>query len=155
MIRILLRALNPLLLLLGMLLLIALQTSLFQSPPVSYFQPDVVLLAVVWMALRREFIEGGILTLIMAEIAEIHSSSPQGVLMLSLMAVFLALHFARRVLVIPTFSSLLFLTLWVSIGWRVFHLLVLGFLGLAGQQWIHTLSLALPGAAAKIGRAHV
>jgi len=147
MIRIFLRALNPALLLLGLLVLIALQTALFQSPPASYLKPDVVLIAVIWFALRREFIEGGILTLLLAEFAEIHSTSPQGVLMIGAMAIYLALQLARRILVIPRFSSLLFLTLWVALAWRGVNLMVLSFLGLAGQQWLHTLSLALPGAA--------
>jgi hypothetical protein len=44
---------------------------------------------VLWCALKREFIEGGILVLIFAYIAELHSSVPRGVFMTTYMSLFL------------------------------------------------------------------
>ena len=62
--RLLLRSLNSPALVLLALLGIAIQTSLFSFWPLSYVQPDIVLLLVIWCALRRQFFEGGVITLI-------------------------------------------------------------------------------------------
>ena len=70
--RLILRALNAPLLLLLVTLGVAALSSLFTEYPLIYLQPNLVLIAVIWCALRRPFIEGGILTLIIAENAEIH-----------------------------------------------------------------------------------
>jgi hypothetical protein len=125
---------------------IALQSSLFSSWPWSYFQPDIVLLLVVWCALRRSFEEGGCLTLIMAEIAEIHSSAPQGVFLVSYISVYLVMRVAARVLVIPTLSAYAGLALLGSLLWKITHLIVLYLLG-AGSPWKHTLIFLCLGAA--------
>ena len=57
--RIILKALNAPLLIIFVSIGIALQSSLFSSWPLVYFQPDIVLIAVVWCGLRRSFTEGG------------------------------------------------------------------------------------------------
>jgi hypothetical protein len=144
--KIILRLLNAPILLLIVVIGVALQTSLFNSYPFEYLQPDVVLVAVIWCALKREFTEGGILTLILADIAEIHSSSPAGLFMISYMLVYLGVRLANRLLVLPTFSSLITLTLCASVAWKLGNLAVLDMMGLSGNQWRHTLVLLLPGA---------
>lgn len=144
--RILLRFLNPLAFVLLVAVGIALQSSLFSSYPLLYLQPDVVMLAVLWCALKREFLEGGILTLIFAEFAEIHSSAPQGTLLLSYMAVFLSLRALSKRFVFTDFNSVIGLTLGASMAWKLMGLGILYFLGEARDQWRHTLALLIPGA---------
>lgn len=145
--RTILRALNSPVLILFVMLGIALQSSLFSSWPLLYFQPDVVLLAVVWCALRRGFEEGGILTLIMAEISEIHSSAPQGLHMISYMVVFLLVRGSARFLVIPSLFAYAILTLMGSILWKLTGLFVLYLLGASANQWKHTITFLFIGAA--------
>lgn len=144
--KIILRLLNGPSLIILVAIGIAVQSSLFNSYPFLYLQPDVVLIAVIWCALRRDFTEGGILTLLMGDIAELHSSSPQGLFLISYLAIYLGVRAANRLLVIPHFSSLIILTLCASVAWKLTNLAVLDLMGLSGNQWKHTLVLLLPGA---------
>jgi hypothetical protein len=144
--QLLLRWLNAPGLVLLVLVGVALQTSLFNSYPFLYLQPDVVLLAVAWMALRREFTEGGVITLILAAVAESHSAAPQGLFLIAYMSIYLLVRGASRLLVIPNLSSMVMVTMVASIGWKLIYLFVVYLLGTAANQWRHTLVLLLPGA---------
>jgi len=146
MIGILLRFLNAPGLILITVVGIAIQTSLFVSWPFNYFQPDIVLLIVVWCALRRGFTEGGIITLLTANLAEIHSAVTQGLMMVSYMLVYLAVRLASRILVIPDLSSYVIVTLFASMAWKLSNLAMLYGLGAAGNTWRHTLLFLAPGA---------
>lgn len=144
--RIALRMLNPPIFVLLLIIGVALQTSVFASYPLLYFQPDVILLATIWCALHRSFTEGGILTLILGHIGETHSASPQGLFMLTYMLVFLGICFLARYVEISSLPSLIILTLGSSFLWKIGGLGVLHLMGLGGNQWRHTLLLLLPGA---------
>src|SRR4051812_35076628 len=105
--RLLLRAFNGPALILLALIGISIQTSFFSFWILPYIRPDVVLLMVIWCALRRDFAEGGILTLIISNISEIHSAAPSGLFMISYMIVYLAVRLSARLFVIPDLSSFL------------------------------------------------
>lgn len=145
--RLLLRALNAPILILFVAFGIALQSSLFTSWPLSYLQPDVVLLVVIWCALRRGFGEGGLITLVISEIAELHSAAPQGLFMITYMAIFLSVRFASRFVVIPSLFSLAMITLVSSVVWKLFNLIVLSLLGTGTNQLRHTFTFLFLGAA--------
>ncbi len=144
--QVVLKWINPILLFFFVLIGSAMQTSLFNSYPLLYLQPDCILLAIIWIALKRPFTEGGILTLIFGNIAEVHSSATQGVLLLTYMLIFLALKALDRLLLLRQLTSLVSLTLFVSIAWKLISLGLLLLLGTAENQWRHTLTLLLPGA---------
>jgi hypothetical protein len=128
------------------LLGIAVQTSLFSFWPLQYLQPDVILFVVVWVALKRGFFEGGCITLIIADFAELHSAAPQGMFLITYMAVFLAVRGLSRLVVIPNLSSLVMVTLFISVFWKALSLGILHLLGASGNQWKHTLLYLFPGA---------
>ncbi|MBI2711380.1 MAG: hypothetical protein HYX41_00760 [Bdellovibrio sp.] len=145
--RLLLRALNAPILILFVLIGVALQSSLFSSWPLSYFQPDVVLLVVIWCALRRGFGEGGVLTLVVGEIAELHTAAPQGLFLITYMGIYLCVRFASRFVVIPSLFSLAMITLFSSVAWKLFILIVLSLLGTGSNQLRHTFTFLFLGAA--------
>lgn len=145
--RIILRALNAPILILLVILGVGIQSSLFASWPLLYFQPDVVLLAVVWCGLRRNFTEGGIITLIIGNISEIHSACPQGIHLISYMTVYLLVRASSRFLVIPSLFSYSMLTSFSSMLWKLVGLLVLHLLGSSANQWRHTFTFLFLGAA--------
>src|SRR3990167_5752551 len=124
----------------------AIQSSLFAFYPLTYLQPDVVLLAVIWFALNREFTKGGILTLIVGEVAEIHSSCPRGTFLTTYMFVYLGIRLLSRYVMVPRLSSLVGLTFFASAAWKLATLGVLHLLDAAGNQWRHTLIFLVPGA---------
>jgi len=136
---------TPLILLLG-LLGIGIQTSLFTTYPFNFLQPDVLLILVLWLALRRTFYEGGILTLLLAGAAESHSSAPHGVMLVAYMLVFLMTFGIRRVFVLPDLTTLVFVALGATLVWKTSTLVTLAFLGLGAQQWRHTAMYFFPGA---------
>ena len=139
------RSSNPILFFLIVLLGVAIQTSLFTFFPLYMIQPNIVLLAVLWCALKRDLLEGGILTLIFSHVAEIHSGSPRGVLLLSFMFVFLSVRALNRYLVFPDRQSIFSLVFFAEAGWRLSVLAILFRLGMGDQQVGHTLLFLLPG----------
>jgi rod shape-determining protein MreD len=141
-----LRALNPFFLVLFAMLGIACQTTLFVNYPFLYLQPDLILLVTVWMALKREWGEGGTVVLILANLAEINSGAPQGFFLISYMAVFLMIRALSRYLMVSRFVTLIKLTLFMSVFWKLIGLLILYWLGLAENQWRHTVVFLFPGA---------
>lgn len=145
--RLLLRALNTPLIILFVMIGIALQSSLFSSWPLSLLQPDAVLLIVVWCALKRNFGEGGLITLVISEIAEIHSAAPQGLFLISYMVIFLGVRAASRFVVMPTLFSLAMITLISSTFWKLTCLVVLSLLGVGSNQLRHTFTYLFLGAA--------
>ena len=116
--RLVLRFLNAPILVLMTTIAIALQTSLFAAWPLRFFQPDFALLAVIWFALRRNFTEGGILTLIISEIAELHSAVPRGVFMIAYMALYLLLRTADKLFVLPTQPPMVKVSMASSAFWQ-------------------------------------
>ncbi len=147
--RILLQYLNAPLFALLVLIGVALQSSLFNSQPLIYVQPDLVLLAVIWCGLEREFLEGGILTLIFAYFAELHSSAPRGLIAVEYMLMYLTTRLVIRLLVIPNRASLIMMTMGASILAKLINWATLWQLGAADGHWRHFLIYVFPGAMAE------
>jgi hypothetical protein len=145
MLKIFLRALNAPALLLLAAVAVGLQTSLFAGWPLSYFEPDALVWIVVWMALRREFTEGGVVTLVLAEIAELHSAAPRGTFFVLYMLSYLGVRLAARVLVLPGMHALVMVTVAVCVFTRLAIAGLLEALG-ADPSWLSTLLGLVPGA---------
>lgn len=144
--RLLLRAFNGPAVILFALIGIAIQTSFFSFWILPFLRPDIVLLIVIWCALRREFTEGGILTLILANVSEIHTAAPSGMFMTSYMLVYFLVRTAARTLVIPDLSSFLLITLWVSVFAKVCNISLLYMLGAQSMQIKQTIVYIFPAA---------
>lgn len=112
--RLILWALNPIFFTLMVILAVGLQSGIFADYPLNLLQPNIVLLAVIWCALKRGFFEGGVLTLLFAYVAELHSASPQGIFLIIYMAIYLLLRLSIAVLVVQTQGTLVGLTLAIS-----------------------------------------
>jgi hypothetical protein len=145
--RLILKALNAPALVLLTAIGIALQTSLFASSFLQYLQPDIVLLVVIWVGLRRGFAEGGIITLVIADIAEVHSAAPQGFFLILYMAIYLGVRGAYKLLVIPNLTSYVYLTLVASLSFKILSAGLLKLLGAASLPWGHLLFWMGPAAA--------
>lgn len=144
--RILLKLLNGPFMILLTCFAVGVQSALFVSFPLNWIQPDLLVLLVIWFSLKRPFTEGGVLTLILGQIAEIHSSAPSGSLLVAYMTVYLGVRLTARLVVIPDFHSWIRLTLVSSAAWKGASLLVLAYLDKAEIQWRHTLVHLLPSA---------
>jgi hypothetical protein len=101
---------------------------------------------VLWVAIRRPFFEGGILTLVAAYLAEGQSGAPRGLYLSAYMAVYLAARGADRMFLITGLAALVGFTVAASIFWKLVGLGVLALLGIGENQWRHTLALLFPGA---------
>jgi hypothetical protein len=123
---------------------IAVQSTLFNSYPLWYFQPDLVLITVIWCALRRTLTDGGILTLIFGSMVETHSSAPAGFYLCIYMTIFLGIRIFSRFFVISQFASLLIVTMCAAVVMKVLVIVVLGTLDHAGAQLYHFAITVLP-----------
>jgi hypothetical protein len=123
--RLILRFLNSPILVLLTAVGIAIQTSLFATWPLHVFQPDAVLMVVIWCALHRDFTEGGIITLIIGDIAELHSAAPQGVLLISYMALYLTLRAADKLFVLPSELPMVKVSMVSAVLWQATTMTVL------------------------------
>lgn len=144
--RLILRFLNLPSLVLLTAIAVAIQTSLFSSWPLSFFMPDAILLVVIWCALRRDFTEGGIITLIVSEIAELHSSVPSGIFLISYMALYLLLRAADKMFVLPTEFPMAKVTLSSSAFWKISTIVILTLMSSRRHLWEQMISSLVPGA---------
>ena len=144
--RIALRFLNAPIFILLAIIGVALQTSLFATYPFIYLQPDIIILGVIWCALRRDYLEGGIITLLFAEIAEIHSGSPAGSFLVTYMFIYLGIRFLARYFYFNNIFSMVGLTLFASVAFKISALLLT--FAIEGQEvlWRHTIALLPVGA---------
>ncbi len=139
-----LRTLNAPLFVLMMAVAIAIQSSLFNSYPLWYFQPDVILISVIWCALRRTLTEGGVLVLIFASLIETHSSAPVGFFLCIYMAIYLGIRVFSRFFVISQFASLLAVTIGAALIWKILVVSLLAVFDRAGIHLFHFLITTLP-----------
>jgi hypothetical protein len=100
----------------------------------------------MWCGLRRKLLEGGVITLIVSEIVEVHSASPQGLFFITYMLVYLGVRVANRLLVIPDLSSYVTATVFVSLLWKLAGLFVMHLYGSGTHPWRHTLVFMFPDA---------
>ncbi len=146
MIRMILRVINAPTLILFAALGIALQTALFQYWVLQLIQPDLLLILVIWCALKREFTEGGLITLIVSDIAELHSASPQGLFLVVYMGTYLTLRGTSRYFIIPNPASMILLTVIAFIFSKLLGLFALAMMGASSPPFRHLATTLFPGA---------
>tara|TARA_Y100000590_G_C15742073_1_gene1020613 strand:- start:2174 stop:2740 length:567 start_codon:yes stop_codon:yes gene_type:complete len=120
------------------------QGSLFMNSSFGHLKPEINLLAVIWFALHRNWLEGGILTLFVGRLVEIHSGAPQGLFLTSYMAVFLMTRLIDRVLLIPNQKALFTYIFFLTLFFKISQLTVLGLLNSATYHWKNMLTWSIP-----------
>ncbi len=128
------------------LILMALQSTLFTNPTLSFFQPDCILFMVIWLGMKRDFYEGGILTLILGYFVELHSAAPKGIFLCNYMAVFLLARILNKNFQVMKKKTLITVGIGAAIFSRLDLLFILYLLNKADNQWFHTLQLLAPSA---------
>jgi cell shape-determining protein MreD len=142
----LLKALNVPGLILIALLMLTFQSTFFTNQTFAFFQPDAILFLVLWMAMKREFTEGGILTLVFGYCVELQSGAPQGLFLTNYMFIYLAMRFLYKNFQILNRRSLIMLGIGTAIFSRINILFILYLLNKADNQWFHTVQLLAPTA---------
>ena len=128
------------------LLLLTLQSTLFNHPTLKFFQPDAVLFMVLWVGIKRTFVEGGILTLIFGYYVEILSGAPQGLFLANYMMLFLGMRFMNQNFQILNRRTIVLLGMGASLVSRINILFILFLINKADNQWFHTIQLLAPTA---------
>jgi rod shape-determining protein MreD len=141
-----LKALNLPGLLLFALLVMSLQSTLFNSVSLAFFQPDIILFLVLWVAMKRDFEEGGFLTLILGYLVELKSGSPRGLFLLHYMILYLVTRFLYRNFQVLNRRSLVLIGVGASLISRLNVLFLMYLLNKAENLWFHTLQLLAPTA---------
>ena len=92
----LLKALNIPGLMILALIFLTLQSTLFTNKALAFFQPDVVLFLVLWVAMKRDFTEGGLLTLLFGYCVELQSAATSGLFLCDYMFIFMLARFLYK-----------------------------------------------------------
>ena len=127
-------------------LLMTIQSTFFTSYPLSFFQPDGVFLILIWISMKREFTEGGIMTLMLGYCMELHSASPRGMYLTNAMIIFLLTHFMYRNFQVKNRKTLVLIGGSLSVLSRLNILFILFLLNKAENEWQYTLRLLMPTA---------
>lgn len=132
----------------GMLLLtllaVTVQSTLFNHPAISFFQPDLILFMLIWISIKRGFIEGGILTLLLGYLVEINSSTPRGFFLCVYMLIFMTARILSQHFQIINKTTLTLAGLGFSVVMRVAILFFLYLLNRAEFAFHHTIQLLAP-----------
>ena len=129
-----------------LLIALAVQSALFRSHPLRYFQPDFALLVVIWVAFRRSFTEGGLFTLVVGWIMETHSSAPQGFFMICYMVIYLGIRAFVTYFLLSQWASLSLVAIGSSLFFKATEWILLAPLGAAQRQTFHLIIQTLPSA---------
>ena len=128
------------------LILLTLQSTLFTNRTLAFFQPDAVLFMVLWVAMKREFAEGGFLALLFGYCVELQSGAPAGLFLADYMCVFLIARFLYQNFHILNRRTLIMVGIVASVFSRLNILFILYLMNKAENEWFHTLQLLAPSA---------
>jgi len=128
------------------LLMLTLQSTLFTNQTIAFFQPDMMIFLVLWVAIKRDFTEGGILTLLFGYCVELQSGAPKGLFLADYMLIFLTARFLNRNFQILNRRSLILVGIGAALFSRFNVLFILYLLNKAENQWFHTVQLLAPTA---------
>ncbi len=126
------------------LLALTLQSTLFNHPSIAFFQPDFLIFFTLWVAIKRSFIEGGILTLCFGYLVELHSAAPQGFYLCTYMTIYLAARFLYQQFQISNGKVLALVGIVFAVFMRLLVLFILYLLNRSDNAWHHTLQLMAP-----------
>jgi len=133
-------------LLLFALVSMALQSTLFNSSALAFFKPDVILFLVLWVSMKREWLEGGILTLVFAYLVELKSGAPKGLFLIHYMLIYLITRFLYRNFQVLNQRSLIFIGVGAAFFSHLNLLFLMFMLNKSENLWFHTLQLLAPTA---------
>ena len=128
------------------LIFLTVQSTLFTNKTLAFFQPDAVLFLILWVAMKRKFAEGGLLTLALGYCVELQSAAPAGLFLCNYMFIFLATHFLYKNFQILNKRTMILVGLSAGVFSRLNILFILYLMNKADNQWFHTLQLIPPTA---------
>jgi len=123
---------------------LTLQSTLLYLPSIAFFQPDLLIFFVLWVATKRTFIEGGILTLSFGYLAELYSAAPQGFYLCTYMAMYFIARVLYQQFQISNKKVLVLVGIGFSVILRMITLFILFLLNRSENVWHHTLQLLAP-----------
>lgn len=126
------------------LLALTLQSTLFNHPSIAFFQPDLILFFIIWISIKRKFIEGGVLALMLGYLVEINSAAPRGFFLCVYMMAYLTGRILSQQFQIINKTTLTLAGLGFSVILRVSILFFLYLLNRAENAFMHTLQLLAP-----------
>jgi cell shape-determining protein MreD len=142
----LLKALNTPGLLVLALVFLTFQGTLFNNRTLAFFQPDAVLFLVLWVAMKRTFAEGGILTMLFGYCVELHSGSPAGLFLCNYMMIFLITKFLYKNFHVINKRTLVLVGIGAGLFSKLNILFILYLINKADNEWFHTIQLLAPTA---------
>jgi cell shape-determining protein MreD len=128
------------------LICLALQATLFSNPAIAFFQPDMIIFLVLWVAMKRSFGEGGALTLVFGYLVELKSAAPRLLFLNNYMFLFLIARFLYKNFQVVNRRTLILIGIASALFSRLDILFILYLLNKADNEWFHTVQLLAPTA---------
>lgn len=120
------------------------QSVLFHTRLLSWMHIDLILLLVVYLGMHRTPLVGGIMTIVISRMVEIHSGAPVGLLMVSYYGLFLSIIFVREFLLLQGSFSALMLSVIGGLIWKAIFAATAISIGIFDNLWIPYLQYFLP-----------
>lgn len=128
---------------------LSIQTTIFGSFPLSFIQPDIVLLMAVYFGFRRGLYEGGLLVALFALGAEAHSSSGEYFFFTLYLYAFVIAKMLSRSVLVPDMASSMGIVATLALFKRLGVILLLGTYGQSSGVWWSFLTHVVPSVLAQ------
>ena len=140
--------LNLALILILALFFCAFQTVILRIRLISWLELDLILLTVLYLGLRRNMLEGSVLTLVLARIAEVHSGSPAGLLVSTYMVVYGLTVLTRELFLMEGDFSIVLAGVLGGVTWKISFLILMALMDRFANVWQPAILFLIPYLAA-------
>lgn len=139
-----LRNLNFLIYFLIATAIVTIQSTLFKYFPLNYLQPDFLLILSVYFGFKREALEGGIFIIMASLVLEAHSAAGRFFFLTCYLYAFVISKILSRIIVVPNRASVTFVSMGLTVLWKLGILVLLSTQGRAENGIKHFLIYLIP-----------
>ncbi len=127
------------------LFIVIVQSTIFSYFPLNYIQPDLFLILVIFLGLRRDSIEGASLVMIGSIIMEMHSSAAPNFLFSLYLYAFVIAQCLSKMVIISDLPSAISVVAGLTILKKIGLLVLYGIYGLLSNSIKHFFIYLIPG----------
>ena len=111
------------------LLMIAVQSVILRLPLISWLSTDILLICILYFAIKKNIIEGMSLSFILSYFAELSSLAPSGLILSCYMITYILTNVAKDFIQLQKSESLFPSLFFVCVTWKLSFLIIAAFIG--------------------------
>ena len=113
----------------------AVQSVIFHIPFISYLGADLLLLPILYFAVKKPLIEGLTFSFILSYIAELNTIAPSGLVTTCYMITYISTNIAKDFLLFQSSKKLPSLVIFGCLAWKISFLVAIYFIGALEDIW--------------------